>query len=53
MSLRLIVGGVSFDHLGKVFARFLYCKDKFIDLAIEIFMYIFIFIRIPLLFIKK
>lgn len=34
MSLRLIVGDVLFDHLGKVFARVLYCKDTFIDLAI-------------------
>lgn len=34
MSLRLIVGDVLFDHLGKVFTRVLYCKDTFIDLAI-------------------
>lgn len=34
MSLRLIVGDVLFDHLRKMFARVLYCKDTFIDLAI-------------------
>ena len=24
---------LNFDHLGNVFAGFLYCKDKFIDLS--------------------